>query len=257
MKFRLWQACALGMVMLSATGAWAASTKKGLGLSTRSADWAQKVTEANVSWVYTWGQDQPADLPAGVEFVPMVWGGRSAENLKLPANTKEVLGFNEPDRPDQSNMTVDQVVNDWAILEKTGLPLGSPAPSWWSAQWMQDFMTDANQQKLRIDFICIHWYNVPDAQKFLDTIDKIHGTYQKPIWITEFAVGLFGNNVPTFTPEQTEDFMRTVIPGLEKRDYVQRYAWFPASPTSKHLGSSALFNDDGSLTDLGKLYASF
>jgi len=70
-------------------------------------------------------------------------------------------------------------------------------------------------------------------------------------------VGLFGKDEPTFTVEQTEDFMRAVLPELEKRDYVQRYAWIPARSTSKHLGSSALFNDDGSLTELGKIYASY
>jgi hypothetical protein len=234
-----------------------ASAKKGIGLSTHDANWAQKVSEANVSWVYTWGHDLPADLPKGVEFVPMVWNDRNIDNLVIPAGSKELLGFNEPDMGDQAHMTVDAAVADWPTLEKTGLTLGSPSPAWWSTQWMKDFMGQADAKNLRVDFVCVHWYNVPDPKFFLKTIDDIHDAYHRPIWITEFAVGLFTKNPPTYTPQQVADFMRVVIPELEKRDYVQRYAWFPSNPNSKRLGASALFNADGSLTDLGKLYASY
>ena len=257
MKLRYWQVGVSLLILVLSASAVAASTKKGIGLSTHDTHWAQEVAASKVAWVYTWGQEQPADLPSGVEFVPMVWSDKVADSLNLPKDAKEVLGFNEPDMADQSHMTVDRAVDEWSILEKTGLPLGSPAPAWWSTQWMKDFMAQADTKPLRVDFVCVHWYNVPNPQFFLDTIDKIHDAYHKPIWITEFAVGLFGKNKPTFTAQQTADFMRAVVPELEKRDYVQRYAWFPARASSKHLGSSALFNDDGSLTDLGKLYASY
>jgi hypothetical protein len=49
--------------------------------------------------------------------------------------------------------------------------------------------------------------------------------------------------------------MRQVIPQLNHRSYVQRYSWFSASTGDAALGQSALFNNDRSLTDLGKLYA--
>jgi len=38
------------------------------------------------------------------------------------------------------------------ILEKTGLPVGSPAPAWWSTKWMKDFMAQADAKALRVDF---------------------------------------------------------------------------------------------------------
>ena len=43
---------------------------------------------------------------------------------------------------------------------------------------------------------------------------------------------------------------------INKVDSVPRHAWFSASPDDGALGASALFNKDGSLTDLGLLYAS-
>jgi hypothetical protein len=35
---------------------------------------------------------------------------------------------------------------------------------------------------------------------------------------------------------------------------VERYAWFPAKPDSRALGTSALFDADGKLTRLGECY---
>ncbi|PIG98398.1 hypothetical protein CS542_06290 [Pedobacter sp. IW39] len=38
-----------------------------------------------------------------------------------------MLGFNEPDLGDQSNMSVQDALAAWPKLESIGLPLGSPA----------------------------------------------------------------------------------------------------------------------------------
>jgi len=247
-------ACLLVLFICIPAGA---SPKKGLGIGTQDPKSIMELQESKVAWYYNWSQDKPAGLPADIEFVPMAWNGSVAEHLKLPAGTKAVLGYNEPDRPDQANMTIELAVKDWPLLEKPGISVGSPAPSWWSADWMKQFMQAASTDNLRVDFVCVHWYNVPDPAFFLKTIQQVHDTYHKPIWITEFAVGLFGPNQPTFTPDQVATFMRAVLPQLEKLPYVERYAWFPSDPHDKALGASALYNSDGSLTPLGKLYASY
>lgn len=49
--------------------------------------------------------------------------------------------------------------------------------------------------------------------------------------------------------------MNIVIPELNSRDYVERYTWKTRSTADVNLGFAALFNDDGSLTDVGKAYA--
>lgn len=41
---------------------------------------------------------------------------------------------------------------------------------------------------------------------------------------------------------------------LERLDFVERYAWFPAKPTSGPLGTSALLDENGALTRLGECY---
>ena len=45
------------------------------------------------------------------------------------------------------------------------------------------------------------------------------------------------------------------VAGLDKRDYVERYAWFSFSPTDYKNGGSGLLNHyEGKITDLGYLY---
>jgi hypothetical protein len=59
-----------------------------------------------------------------------------------------------------------------------------------------------------------------------------------------------------YCPPQVAKFMREVLPMLNQAKFVERYAWFSASQTSRSLGTSALSDSDGKLTELGKLYRS-
>ncbi|MDQ2688302.1 MAG: glycoside hydrolase family protein, partial [Armatimonadota bacterium] len=36
--------------------------------------WKPQVVALKAHWFYTWGGDEPAGVPKGVEFVPMDWG---------------------------------------------------------------------------------------------------------------------------------------------------------------------------------------
>lgn len=257
------------VAVLAASPAVAQNPKKGFGVVVRS-DGVSKaeVTALRVSWFYSWGGDEPADMPAGVEFVPMDWGyyGNKDDNLvkwlakvKAQPNIHALLGFNEPDHKDQANLTVEAALEGWPYLMQTGLPLGSPAAANDDDQWMQSFMQAAVAKNYRIDFVCVHWYGGANAASFLGYLAKIHDMYRLPLWVTEFAPADWsaGPGHPSrITPQQTEDFMRAVLPAMDKLDYVQRYSWFSGSPGDNPLGSAALFNPDGSLTDLGRLYAS-
>ena len=111
-----------------------------------------------------------------------------------------------------------------------------------------------------VDFIPIHhywnWWNEEGVQAFLDLVDKTWEMYHKPIWITEFAI----SGVPYRTKQMRQsviDYMKGVIPELDKRDYVERYSWFSFNPTDYRNGGSALLDiTTGEITDLGKLYQS-
>ena len=94
------------------------------------------------------------------------------------------------------------------------------------------------------------------ANSFLnDVVDKSYEMYHKPIWITEFAVSGWGYSNAS-ARKSMEEFMYTVIDGLNERDYVERYSWFSFNTTDESNGASALWtNATGELTDLGNIYA--
>jgi len=121
---------------------------------------------------------------------------------------------------------------------------------------MEEFMEKANEYNLKIDFVTMHWYSSPNAKRFLKKINDTYIKYKKPIWITEFAVADWkGEN--RFTEHQVLDFMKKVLPELEKMPFVERYAWKSTLQSDKYLKASALFDVEGRLTSLGKYYAAF
>lgn len=250
---------------LSQNTAQAASPKKGFDVVVRKDGvWRREVTALHARWFYSWGGDEPTDMPKGVEFVPMDWGyyGNKDNQLvtwlakvKAQPNVHALLGFNEPDGKDQANLSVDKALEGWPYLEGTGLTLGSPAAVHADGDWMKSFMQQAEQKKYRVDFITIHWYGGTNPQDFLGYLQRVHDLYHRPLWVTEFSPADWSGHHPV-TPQQAMDFMKVALPAMDKLDYVQRYSWYSASSDDKALGAGALFNKDGSLTDLGKLYAS-
>ena len=247
----------------------ASNMKKGIGLGTNKPGYADKLAALKVTWTYSWGSDIPGNLPAGVEFVPMVWGWRNHEQQdsfyqRLTKEREEgkfntLLGFNEPDGADQANIPVATALAAWPKLESVGARLGSPAGVHPDVPWMAEFMKTAKKDKLRVDFVTIHWYgSASQASDFLSYVARIHSLYNKPIWITEFCPADWqaGPNKKNMnTPQQCERFMRAVIPALKRLPYVEKFAWFSADSDSAKLGTASLFNPDGSLTDLGKIYS--
>jgi len=157
-------------------------------------------------------------------------------------------------------MTVSQALALWPKLESIGLPLGSPAASWPTQQWIYDFMDSAIKQKRRVDFICVHMYVGLDDKNFVQVLQDLRTKYHLPIWITEFGTADWGAASPAanhYTPEQVLGFMQRLLPQLESLSFVQRYSWFSGDPASSALWPSALVDAKGQLTALGAWYAAY
>ncbi|MGJ8726750.1 MAG: glycosyl hydrolase [Roseibacillus sp.] len=242
-------------------------TKKGLGLATKNPQWAKLLRELDAKWVYTWGSDIPKDTPKKIDFVPMIWGywGQAEQIRKSALAAKEagiteLLGFNEPDGRHQANMSVQKALKNWPVLMESGLRLGSPACVHPDNDWMKEFMATAKRKSHRVDFVCVHSYGGANSKTFLKRMEKIHRMYQKPLWITEFAVGDWDAKSPEqnrHKPDAVLKFMEKVFPALDKLDYVERHAWFPSSQDNNALGTSALFKTNGNLTRLGEFYRDY
>jgi hypothetical protein len=172
-----------------------------------------------------------------------------------------VLTFNEPDLGDQADMTVDEAVALWPLLETLSVPISSPVTSAPLNDWMRTFMNEAAADNLRIDFVAIHIYHKNTPSNFLALVEEVYQAYGKPIWITEFAVR--DTNATTSTPNKYSEayvlsFMDEVLNALDQLDYVMRYSWFdPNSNNPKYprLETADLISENNQLTSLGDFYA--
>ncbi|MFN3168811.1 MAG: glycosyl hydrolase [Phycisphaeraceae bacterium] len=218
----------------------------------------ERANAANASWYYHWSNDpngsaDHAPILSGAmhgQYTPMIWGGNLG-NLQPKINrilgykdalgVEYVMGFNEPERPDQANKTVAEALAMWEqmdlqLAQGAGLKLVSPAVSDNLAgrNWLADFMAQASANNYQVDAVAFHWYgniniNNPagTANNFLSRVDDYYNTYGLPVWITEFA-GMDWNT--QYTSQQmidfNEAFLDVVIPGLESRSYVERYSWW-------------------------------
>lgn len=246
----------------------AASRKKGLCLvAKKDGKWLPAVRQLKPRWIYTWGSERPEGLPKEVDFTPMIWGywGQDAQIAASAAQAKAqgigtLLGFNEPDQHDQSNLSVERVLDVWPVLMRTGLRLGSPGCVHPDRDWMKAFMRGVEERRLRVDFICMHSYGGPDPDGLVGRVRAVSRMFgNRPVWITEYGVGDWqakSRDQNRFRPEQVADFMRKVFPKLEALECLERHAWFPSRTSDRALGPGALLGDDGALTELGRIYAS-
>lgn len=219
-----------------------------------------------VSWYYNWSITKHNFTSfQNLQFVPMMWTTAPTDKDEIAVlpklGYKYVLAFNEPDLEEQSNISVEDAVEGMKAFMNQGILVGSPATALcppWSDEWFVPFMEQMEKEDMDVDFIPIHhywnWWNEEGVQAFLDLVDETWEMYHKPIWITEFAI----SGVPSRTEEMRQsviDYMNGVIPELDKREYVERYAWFSFSPSDYKNGGSALFErTSGEVTDLGHLY---
>lgn len=196
------------------------------------------------SWYYNWGL-QGASEP-GIEFVPMVKGKRQVNDKTLEAikasGAKSLLGFNEPERSDQGDTTVEEALDLWPRLMATGSRLGSPATSsdGRGQAWMERFMEGVAKRKLRVDFIAVHWYRSANEAEFAKWLDGLHSKWRRPIWVTEFSA--------FYTKGDRVRFAEMSFNMLEHKTAVERYAYMDMAP-----GTPGALWKDGAYTDPTKL----
>jgi len=191
-------------------------------------------------WAYSWS-DVPAEgvplvfsagggveIPlagggGGVDFVPMLWGyypGASFETSTdriLAQNPRIVLGFNEPDSPEQADIPdVETAVTGWRELvskmggdhgvddgdddasdkseawsgvftralrprenndDDDGLLFVSPACVHPLGDWCWSFMQQTGREGLRVDAIGVHYYGSSDPEDFFDLLEDVYESY--------------------------------------------------------------------------------
>ena len=148
------------------------------------------ITQAD--WFYDWGAS--AESSESIEYVPMRhnrwWDGW--EKIGSRTSTYNVLGYNEPDHADQSDLSVETAIREWPNMMKSGLRIGSPAPDSMNKGWLSDFIAAADSLNYRVDFVATHMYWANQtAGGLVNTInDLCQNRYGgRPMWITEWNNG--------------------------------------------------------------------
>jgi putative glycosyl hydrolase len=241
------------------------SVKKGASIFGKPRGLTKALGDSGVSWMYNWSASPNGARAKGVEFVPMIWGAAAADQATLnraKKNSTVLLGFNEPDFKDQSNLSVDAALDLWPKLEATGLRLGGPAVAAGAnqeGQWLDLFMDGAKQRGYRVDFIPLHWYGADfdptrATSQLRSYIESTHAKYHKPIWVTEYALINFAGSPRLPTPKVQAEFVKKSTAMLERLSYVERYAWFAFPTSTDGTDGTGLYRPGGLPTVPGKAY---
>ncbi|MGD0653475.1 MAG: glycosyl hydrolase [Thermoguttaceae bacterium] len=193
-------------------------------------------------WYYTWGTGVGSPGTFDANNYPMFWNAPSQatiDNVKA-RNPVYVLGYNEPERSDQANMSVAAAITSWTQISNsftgTSTMLVTPAVSDTTAgkAWMTDFHTQAVAAGLKVDAVAFHWYgwSTPSnpsqaAANFEGSVNWYHNLWNKPVFITEFAIHDWGGSyTDAEISEANRQFLNIVIPWMESTSYVAGYAWY-------------------------------
>jgi autotransporter-associated beta strand protein len=228
---------------------WRYVSKKGIGGNIEG--------PLNVQWKYNWNLDQNSARDR--EYVPIRqqrwWPSLSQNWQTRGANT--LLGYNEPDRPDQANMPVSDAIYSWPDLLGTGLRVGAPAVSdGGRSWWLYPFMSQADAASLRVDFVPVHYYwcaspSSPSAaaDQMYNFLKATYDEVKRPLWVTEWNQGAnwTGCGDPSYAQQQAS--IAAMIDMLDKTPFVERYAPFNWVEDVRRLEW-----DDGSLTSAGVSY---
>ncbi|GAB2541152.1 glycosyl hydrolase [Rufibacter soli] len=226
-------------------------------------DWVSKKGKAgwspdkvNSTWYYDWnvGGNAAANYDYAIIRQNAGWPGWNELNSKK--NVNHLLGNNEPDRPDQANMTVDQALAQWPDMMKSGLRLGSPAPSDPFNGWLPPFLKKAEELNYRVDFVAIHCYwGGMTPRQWYDRLLSVYNTMGKrPLWITEWNNGA-NWTTETWPADQKSQFekqlndLKGILQVLDTASFVERYALYDWVQDKRAL----VLGD--TLTPAGKYYA--
>ena len=224
----------------------------------------EDITTIGGQWYYAWAVKPPVGCEAP-GFVPMICTRNNVGGMGIAISNAQsgwLMGFNEPDRADQGNITPEEAAVFWHSLEQAApdVRLVSPAASQHDPGWLWR-MVIAYQRMYhtspRFDAIAWHIY-APNAEYAKSYIlarrrEMLSYGYSVPVWITEYAGYCT-------TGQGVTDVMVNFTAWMEQQYWIERYAWFGSRiyPVERwgsgYQACSLVDPATGGLTVLGKKY---
>ncbi|MBQ8968423.1 MAG: hypothetical protein IJ064_01635 [Bacteroidaceae bacterium] len=220
----------------------------------------QQADFTNSTWYYNWGTTPSGNTDEirnslNQEFVPEKWGaGGTWSKIYTLDDVSHLLGYNEPDHSEQSNVSVARAIEEWPLMMQTGLRLGSPSTT--DFTWLYNFMNYARQLNYRVDYVVVHAYwgglSGPD---WYERLKEVHERTGRPLWIKEWNNGANWTKEgwPSGTAEQQAKQLRdlqSILTVLDTCSFVERYSIYNWVEDKRMIISSS-----AQLTPAGEYYA--
>jgi hypothetical protein len=255
--------------------------KKGVGGANFAASFDAK-------WMYNWGPTTSVTLAADTVYNPMQWGSfnwvyntgsgpiwQHTSTWRKRGDGFSLMGFNEPDRTDQSNISLTDCVALWPRLMALDQPLVSPSPGTLNPpagpSWHQQFYDEAARLGYRVEYNAIHTYPGPSGGLSDDLVNLVQTEFNdfgRPVWLTEFSF-VDWNGDQSWSEEDNYQCLAEFIWRAENLEALRKYALFvfsanadnpqPANPWNNYTPAprSNSYDESGNLTAFGRLYAAW
>ncbi|WFD24409.1 hypothetical protein MEQU1_003109 [Malassezia equina] len=238
------------------------ANKPKLGLAWPNGD-SMNITnfiKSKVSWYYTWsptpGMSNP---PSDITFCPMLWGFKHLSSFREHVlnnpnanqnSGKCVLAMNEVNQKGQADMSVGAacgLMRDNIVPLKKDHSFYIVSPSTTSApsgkKWMQNFRQQCSDVWDDIDAVAVHYYDT-NVTAFQEYVRDWHDTFNKPIWVTEYACHNF-NGGAQCSDVDTFVFQKAMSTWFDQQDFVEAYAPFGVMQQMQGINTNNQLTNNG------------
>ncbi|KAF2147348.1 glycoside hydrolase family 128 protein, partial [Aplosporella prunicola CBS 121167] len=232
------------------------SAKRGLVYNTFSLI-SEFSASVSIGWMYNWAQTPGGTIPSTLEYVPQLWGLRTAYDTpdwksnaeeQISLGSTHLMGYNEPDVEDGAGgsfLSATEAAEGWmtymqpfagkAKLVSPGVCNGEGVrPATGRNQgldWLEDFVSACSS--CTIDKINVHWYASytgmgSDMETvvsyFKEYMEKAYKKFNKPLWVTEFE--LQGLDGVEGADEIEAKFIKEIDTYVASTAWIERYSYF-------------------------------
>lgn len=234
---------------------WYDSQKKGLANDTRG--FLPELLEVSTCYSFGPGENRLPDMECIPHRIHEGWPSPSECGSKT--YSCHLKTNNEPgNSADPDPATVEQVLNNWQELMRTGMRLCSESSHDGSWSHLDQFIAEIDKRGWRCDILDLHCY----WSGGFGNMENYYNKYGKrPIWITEWVWGASWNKDGIFgavsnwddfsesTQQKNLNEVRNILTTLNSSPYVERYFYW-----NSERNCSKLFLGEGEMSLTGNYY---
>lgn len=198
------------------------------------------------------GGDTGLDIECVPHHIYEDWPNAAAcGSVNYTTSSPNMKTNNEPrNTADDHPQTLDQILDNWQSLMRTGQRLCTPSS--WDGSWSfnQQFLDSIDARGWRCDILDVHAYW---AEGNFYSLAGLYNSGHRPIWISEWCWGASWNSNGAFasgvTNQDVANALGRICNNLNNWNYVERYFYWNSERSPSHV------YENGALTTAGNVYA--